>query len=146
MPAGERSAAYFDTSALMKCYITERGSAAALEAFARHAVVSSAVVRVEVASALRRHRTTAGSGGAAAVAQRIRLERRAWRLVAVDDAVVARAEQLATTEAVRALDAVHLATALVFREATGLEPPFITADDRQRGAATTLGLDVIFIE
>ena len=146
MPAGERSAAYFDTSALVKCYITERGSAAALDVFARHAVVSSALARVEVASALRRHRTTAGSGVAAAIAQRVRLERREWRLVAMDDAVVARAEQVAATEAVRALDAVHLASALVFREETGIEPPFITADGRQRAAATTLGLDVIFIE
>ena len=146
MPAGERAAGYFDTSALVKCYVRERGSAAALEAFERHAVVSSTVARVEMASALRRHRATARPGVAAAVAQRVRLERPQWRLVAVDGTVIARAEQIAATEEVRTLDALHLAKALVFREATGLQPSFITADDRQRRAAVVLGLEVIFIE
>ena len=146
MPAGERSAAYFDTSALVKCYLTEPGSAIALQAFDRHAIVSSAVARVEMASALRRHRTAAVSGVVEAVVQRVRRERPEWRLVAVDDAVIARAEHVAAAEPVRSLDALHLATALVFREATGLEPPFVTADERQRRAATAFGLEVIFVE
>lgn len=146
MPAGEQPVGYFDTSALVKCYVRERGSAAALEAFERHAVVSSALTRVEMGSALRRHRATAGPGVAAAVAQRVRLERAQWRLVAMDEAVIVRAEQIVATEDVRTLDAIHLATALIFREATGLQPPFVTADDRQRRAAVALGLEVIFVE
>ena len=146
MPAGERAVGYFDTSALVKCYVRERGSAAALEAFERHAVVSSALTRVEMGSALRRHRATAGPGIIATVAQRVRLERSQWRLVAVDEAVIVRAEQIVVRQDVRALDALHLATALVFRDATGLQPPFVTADDRQRRAGAALGLEVIFVE
>jgi predicted nucleic acid-binding protein len=146
MPAGEHALGYFDTSALVKCYVRERGSAAALDAFERHAVVSSALARVEMSSALRRHRSTAAPGVVTAVAQRVRLERAQWRLLALDDAVIARAEQIAAAEDVRALDALHLAAALVFREATGLQLSFVTADDRQRRAAVALGLEVVFVE
>ena len=45
----------------------------------------------------------------------------------------------------RTLDALHLASVLVFQAETDLRPPFITGDAQQRRAAEALGLDVVFV-
>lgn len=148
MPAGESRVAYFDTSVLVKCYVAERGSDDAVAALRRHAVVSSAIAPIEVASALRRRR----EAGEITVSElhilqtRMRRERAGWALRLPDEAVIEQAERVAERLVVRALDAVHLASALLFNEEAGLRTPFLTADERQWRAAAALGLDVLFIE
>lgn len=146
MPGGERVAGYFDTSVLVKCYIAERGSTAALAALERFAVVCSSVAPVEFAGALRRYRETAEPGAADTVEAHVRRERDEWRLIAVTDQVLDRAETVTSSQPVRALDALHLASALVFRQQWPRDVPFVTADDRQRRAAAALGLKVVFVE
>lgn len=148
MPAGEALLAYFDTSVLVKCYVTERGSDDAVAALRRHAVMSSAIAPIEIASALRRRRD-AGEITAAdlrTVQSRLQRERAAWVLRLPDAPLLDRAERVAERLVVRALDAVHLASALLFCEEAALRTPFVTADGRQRQAATALGLDVLFIQ
>ena len=48
--------AYFDTSALIKRYVRERGSTRVVSLMRRHELLSSAITPVEVMSALSRRR------------------------------------------------------------------------------------------
>lgn len=63
----------------------------------------------------------------------------------VDREVLLRAESVAGMAPVRTLDAVHVASALVFEAETDLHPSFITGDAGQRRAAEALGLRVVFV-
>ena len=54
------------------------------------------------------------------------------------------AEDLVRRHPVRTLDAIHLAAALTFRNLSGLDVPFATADMRQREAAERTGLSVVW--
>lgn len=63
-----------------------------------------------------------------------------------DSHVLARAEALAGAAPVKTLDALHLASALVFQSETSLRrPSFITGDAQQRRAADARGRDVVFV-
>lgn len=66
--------------------------------------------------------------------KRIRLTRR----------ILQRASQPFATH-IRTLDAIHLASALSFMEATGEELRFATADRQLATAAAALGLETIFL-
>ena len=145
MPAGERDARYFDTSVLVKGYVTERGSETAIRALQEHTVVSSMLAPVELTGALRRYREVATSSEVAAAESRFARERAEWWLIAIDVDVLRRAERVIATTAIRTLDAVHLGAALAFREQVQGDVPFMTADERQRRAAVALGLRVIFL-
>jgi len=147
MPADRLLWAYFDTSVLVKCYVAERGTPVAVSLIGRHAVLSSALTPIELASALRRQE----AGGHLTPRQRQRAlgrfqaDRAQWSLLELDSRVLARAEALTGTAVVGTLGAVHLASALIFQSETTLHPPFITGDARQRRVAENLGLDVIFV-
>jgi hypothetical protein len=45
----------------------------------------------------------------------------------------------------RALDAIHIASILVFQSSSGLHIPFVTGDGKQRDAAERMSLKVIWI-
>lgn len=141
------SRVYFDTSALLKRYLSESGSdrARALQRTSR--VLSSTVMPVEVASALSRRKTLGNLSERqlSAILSRIRSDRVRWELVEVDRPVLDRAEELVIQTSVRPLDAIHLASALTFLAMTGVRIHFSTADERQRDAAGTLGLNVIWV-
>ena len=47
---------------------------------------------------------------------------------------------------VRTLDALHIASAVMFQAASGLTIPFITSHATQRNAAQATGLTVIWVE
>jgi predicted nucleic acid-binding protein len=147
MPADLDTWAYFDTSVLVKCYVMEQGTDDALHLTSRHAVLSSAIAPVEVTSALRQQ-VLAGSltpRQRDRAFRRLQTDRAHWTLMELDRPVLERAESVAGVAPVRTLDALHLASALVFQAETALRPPFITGDARQRRAAEALGLDVVFI-
>ena len=57
--------------------------------------------------------------------------------------MLSQAEELVQKTGLRTLNALHVASALTFRAASGLTIPFITADVRQREAAETLALNLI---
>jgi hypothetical protein len=147
MPADSR-AAYVDTSVLVKAYVEEPDSARALATLARHVVVSCAIAPIELTSAIRRRREQGDltDRDVDLVRRRLQRDRRGWELHAVDESVLERAEDVARTVPVRTLDALHLACALTFRQSAGVEVPFVTADHRQRRAATALGLEAVFVE
>jgi predicted nucleic acid-binding protein len=136
--------AYFDTSALVKRYVVEAGSVYLRTLLRRYDVISSAVIPVELCSALRRRREEGRLSDTilTRMLHRLRTDLATWRLVPVADEVLALARERVLEHPLRSLDAIHVASAESMRRA-GLVLPFITADVRQAGAARTLGLHVI---
>jgi predicted nucleic acid-binding protein len=139
--------AYFDTSVLVKRYVREPASPRARELLRRYRFVSSAVAPVEATSAIRR-RTNIGELtdiAMRAVLRRMAEDRMQWELLEVGTAVLSRAESLASQLGIAALDAIHVASAMTFVAALGWRTPFITADARQREAARSVNLDVVWV-
>ncbi len=80
-----------------------------------------------------------------AIVKRLRSDRLHWELVEISPLVLDRAEELVEDTGLRTLDALHVASAVTFRAATGIRVPFITADAAQRDVAGVIGLDVIWV-
>jgi uncharacterized protein len=140
--------AYFDTSALVKRYISEPGSLQVRQLLRRHEFLSSALTAVELLSGLSRRRRDGDLSEQTFVAllRRIQLDRARWELVEVGSLVLNRAEEIVQGNvSIKTLDAIHVASLLTFQTASGREIPLITGDGRQRDAATHLGLDVIWV-
>ena len=133
---------YVDASALLRILFTEPGPAVPLEKGER--LVSSELVEVEVFRAVDRERLVGHLDDAQTAVKRKELTDllAMLDLAAVDTAVVERAKSPFAVN-VRALDAVHVATAEVLAaEAGGERVEFWTHDDRQATAALSRGLTV----
>lgn len=135
--------AYFDTSALIKRYVEEPGRHEVLRLLRRNDCVTSAVLSLEVRSALRRRVSegTLDEKRIPAILKRVTADRAFWTLVEVSSEVLAAAEALAAAHPLRALDAIHVASAQLF--AIRIPPPapiFVSTDDRQTTAAAALGM------
>ena len=142
------SLAYFDSSAMVKRYVKEQGSAQVISLMSRHKVLSSAITPVEVLSALRRRKRSGdlADDEFSTLLNRIQSERIRWELIEITGAVLSRAEEIIHgPAAIRALDAIHVASSMVFQAGTSVRVPFVTGDARQREAASQLGLDVIWV-
>jgi len=140
--------AYFDTSALVKRYVRERGSAQVGSLLRRHDLLSSAITPVEVLSALWRRKRNGdlSEENLSMTLSRVQSDRIRWGLVEVGGTVLSRAEEIVQgTVPMRALDAIHVASLMTFQAAAAMRIPFVTADDRQREAGTQVGLDVIWV-
>jgi hypothetical protein len=66
-------------------------------------------------------------------------------LVELTPAVLNRAEETIEKVKVRTLDALHIASALMFQDLSGMHVSFITADEQQRNAARLVGLPVTWV-
>jgi predicted nucleic acid-binding protein len=139
--------AYFDTSVLVKNYVREAGSARARALLRTYSFLSSAITPVELMSALVRKHSTGELNlqDLPRILARIREDRPYWALLDVGAAVLSQGEELVQKTRMRTLDAIHLASLAVFRSASGSVTTFITADGRQRDAATHLDLDVVWV-
>ena len=141
--------AYFDTSALVKRYIDEAGRRDVLRLLRRHECVTSALLSVELRSALRR-RVSEGnldSQRVPAILTRVATDRAYWTLVEVARDVIAGAETLVATHPLRTLDAIHIASAQLFRARIGApDLIFVSADARQTEAAAAVGMTIRLIE
>jgi predicted nucleic acid-binding protein len=135
--------AYVDASALVKRYVQEAGRREVLRLLRRHDVVTSAIVPVELRSAVRR-RVAEGSLDDELVPQilkRMATDRSFWVLVELSREVLAVAETLLAAHPLRALDAIHVASAQLFsRRMTASELIFVSADARQTTAAAAVGM------
>lgn len=133
---------YVDASAVLRVLFREPGSSVPLSAEQR--VVSSQLVQVEAFRAVDRERLLGHLDDAqTAIKRRELVDLLAMLdLAPVDDAVIGRATDSFAVN-VRALDAIHVATAEVLAaEAPGEPLEFWTHDDRQATAALSRGLDV----
>jgi uncharacterized protein len=140
--------AYFDTSVLLKTYVRENGSATAIRLIRLRQVFTSSITRLELVSALRRN-LTAGlidRKAYSAILKRIQQHIQKWRFVEVTPLGLEYAEKYVSDFDVRALDAVHISSAVIISQRFPRQLSFITSDSRQREVATHLGLDVLWVE
>lgn len=134
---------YFDTSALVKRYVDEGGRREVLQLLRHHYCVTSAVLPVELRSALRRRASegTVDSARMPEILKRVAADRAYWTLVEVGADVLAAAEMLVATHPLRTLDAIHVASAQLFAARVGAsELIFASADARQTEAAAAVGM------
>lgn len=147
---------YLDTSALVKRYAREQGSAwvrALADPDARHALYTIRLTGPELVAALARKARTGEMTGANA-SDAIRAFRADWdgrgrtryRILAAGAIATQRAMDLVERHGLRGYDATHLAVALIVadvRRRQGLPALiFVSADNGQRQAAAAEGLPV----
>ena len=136
--------AYIDTSAMVKRYVRESGGAAVQTLAARHSLVSSVILPVELYSAFVR-RTREGTLATVALPRlftRVGADRARWTLVGTTAEVIDEAQSLVENHPLRTLDALHVASARVFQQQLRAPLLFISADKRQLAAAAREGLRV----
>lgn len=135
--------AYFDTSALVKRYVDESGRREVLRLLRQYEVVTSAVVTVELRSAFNRRVAdgTLNEERVSEILKRVAADRDFWAVLDVSGSVLAAAETLVAAQPLRALDAIHVASARLFGARIS-EPNlvFVTADVRQTAAASDAGM------
>ncbi len=134
---------YLDTSALVKLYAEEIGSEVVRRAVADAGLVATSLLSyAEARSALaRKHR---GEEITRSTLNRLRQEfERDWErlhLLPVDEALVRKAGNLTEEHALRALDALHLATADALQAVLRTTVTFACFDGALNAAAKTRGL------
>ena len=139
---------YFDTSALIKRYVDESGRREVLQLLRRHDCATSAVLPVELRSALRRRvaEGTIDRERVPDILKRFGTDRAFWAFVEVNSDVLAAAETLVATHALRTLDAIHVASAQLFNARLGSDVVvFVSADKRQAEVAAAIGLSTRLI-
>jgi len=129
---------YLDTSALVKLYVEEAGSAAIATCVERATAVTTArVTYAEARAAFARYRREGGltPAGLRQVVRDLDVEWGAYDVVEVHDPLVRRAGALAERHALRGYDAIQLAAALEVRGA-GADLEFASFDGRLNHAAS----------
>ena len=139
---------FLDSSAILKRYLAEQGSRFIGELLNEPEAefYIAQIAAVEVASALTRqaiNKQISKRRAQTAISQ-FRSDRTSvYRVVAITDALIEYAMQLAGTHALRAYDAVQLATVLtIARHVTGLTVTFVCADEPLNKVAHSEGLPV----
>jgi predicted nucleic acid-binding protein len=133
---------YVDASAVLRLLFAEAGPALPVAGGDR--LVSSQLVEVEAFRAVDRERLMGHLDDSQTATKRKELADflAMLDLAAIDGAVIARAKSSFAVN-VRALDAIHVATAEILAEEANEEPlEFWTHDDRQASAALSRGLTV----
>jgi len=136
---------YAESSAVLAWLLGEaRGGLVAALLGGADLVVTSELTLVEVDRAL--HRSVATGAMDASMAERLREQLGAttteWAIEPVSAAVVDRARRSFPHDAIRALDAIHLATAVVIASSVG-DLDVLSVDERVRMNAVALGLPVV---
>lgn len=133
--------AYVDTSALLRLVLREAGALDDLRSY--DALVSSELIAVESARTIDRLRLQGAltMEEAAARMRAVTQWLEAIDLVLVRPPVLSRASDPLPTP-LGTLDAIHLATALIWRERMGALPAMATHDTALGLAARTFGFDV----
>lgn len=134
---------YFDTSALVKRYVDEPGRREVQALLRRHNCVVSAILPVELRSALRRRVTerTLDGSRVSEILKRVAADRAYWTVIEVGTEVLSGAEALVSIHPLRTLDAIHVASAQLFAARMSIpDLTFVSADKRQTEAASAIGL------
>ncbi len=143
---------YFDSSALVKRYISETGSVWVCSLFdsnLRHETFISAITPVEIVAAIARRERgkTISQVDAIAASTQFRADlQTSYQVVELTDLLLTQAMSLAETYALRGYDAVQLAAALAVNAlCTQNELPslvFVSADGELNNVAASMGLAI----
>ena len=142
-----RHFAYFDTSIWLKLYVRENGSDEARSLAKKHFILSSALLLTECFSALSRKKM-AGELDARSLQRLtkwIREDVSSLEIIEVSRSVLGKSQELVLKSATRTLDAIHIASAILFRELIEVPILFATSDRKQFGAAQQQGLNALFV-
>ena len=144
---------FFDSSALVKRYVDESGTAwvVALTApEAENVLIVAQIAQVEIVSSVMRRAREGSLSERMARQTRLLVEldmARQYRIVALTGDIVERAEDLLERHVLRASDAIQLASALEARERIIVDAPgglsFVSSDVRLLAAAASEGLTTI---
>ena len=140
---------YFDTSALIKRYVDEPGRDEVSQLLRKGDCIVSAILPVEVHSALQRRVTdrTLHESQLTAILKRFTADRTFWTFIEVSPEVLGAAESLCATHSLRALDAIHVASAQLFNVRIGSAAfTFVSADVRQTVATAALRIPTRHIQ
>ena len=140
--------AYVDTSTYLKIFVRESGSARARELIQKHRMLSSALVSVECFSALSRKKQAGElkSSEFDSLIKKIRESLAHIEIIRLTDDVLAKAGQIVVSSPVRSLDALHIASALIFQDAMQIPLTFVTSDHRQLETAHGHGFTTVLVE
>jgi predicted nucleic acid-binding protein len=135
-----------DTSALLKIYVEEEGSALVRERFSQAAeLATSAITFVEAHSALARRRN-AGGLSPEDYRKAVREFSEGWEQylrLEIGDEVLGEAARLAREHVLRAYDAIHLGSAVVFRSRVRADVAVASWDDELDAAARREGFSLL---
>ena len=140
--------AYFDTSVIVKLYVEEVGSQEARALTRKYRLLSSVLLPLEVSSAFARRKESGelSPEDFRTGLRRFQDDRQFFEWVELTQAVRQRVESFLQTHAIRTLDAIHIASALVFKERAEMTAlPFVTGDRRQLLVAQALGLETVWV-
>ncbi len=135
---------YAETSAVLALLVAEPPAPLVREELsAARLVVASSLTILEARRVIVRGEAIAAVTAARASELRADLARICvgWSILSIDDDVLGRAERRFPREPIRALDAIHLATALAIRETVG-PITLLSLDERLRRSAVELGFPV----
>ena len=136
---------YVDTSALIKIYVAEEGTDTVQEAVSRASVVAaSRVAYVEARAALARacRESRIGERDLRQSVAELDEDWKRFLVVEVSDDLVQRAGDLAEEYALRAYDALQLASALILKRRVDSSVFFLAFDQALTQAAQSAGLAV----
>lgn len=137
---------YFDSSALIKKYVVEKGTREVREFFASGELLwTSKISQAEVWSAFARRRR---SGDLAApqyrrIAKSFERDWKAFAIVEVNDGVMGMIRRIVERHPLRAFDAIQLASALWTKQNLGEPILFVGADEGLLRAAEAVSLRVV---
>ncbi len=140
--------AYFDTSVYLKLYVKEKGSKEARNLAKKKSILSSAVMPTECFSALSRKKEEGylSNEDLKRLVSHIKEDLPYIEIIRLTDEVMEKAENIALHSTARALDAIHIASALIFQESTGIKLTFITSDQKQQRIANNYRLITLFVD
>jgi len=137
---------YFDTSAIIKKYVSEDGTARVLKLFAGNSHVATSVVAyAEVMAAVaRKYREgIVGREDRDLIAKQFSTDWIEYNHIHVSDPLLEKCTNLVFNYPLRGFDAIHLASAILAQESTGEEIVFICSDRRLRAPASDHGLQFL---
>jgi predicted nucleic acid-binding protein len=139
--------AYFDTSTWLKIYFLEKGSEQARVLATEYSLVSSVILLTECFSALSRKKKSGEIKAAAfkKIIETLREDAGALEMVQVTPRVLTMSQHIVLASTVRTLDAIHIASALLFEKTMGKPIVFISSDLRQAKSAEGQGLKTILV-
>jgi len=139
---------YLDSSAVVKLFVAEVGSPQVADAIIRaEGVFASLVTYVEVRSAFARKRREAALDETqyAEVARRFESHWDEYSPIDVTEAVTRNAGNIAEQHNLRALAALHLASAALLKDSSPSPVVFMCADRALHQAARAIGLQAILV-
>ncbi|OGW01552.1 MAG: hypothetical protein A2889_00995 [Nitrospinae bacterium RIFCSPLOWO2_01_FULL_39_10] len=138
---------YIDTSTYLKLFLKEKGSDKARKLVKENSLLSSAILTSESFSALSRRRQGKEIDDKMfdRLVNRIKKDLPYIEIIKLTDDVLKTAEEVILRSTVRTLDAIHIASALLFQELTGIELTFVTSDKKQEESAKNEGLKTFFV-